>query len=106
MTAREQCRGDIEPDEAGAAENQDSHFSIPTHLGGQLTTASHQNSARDPYPPPNVRLVSPPRRPRVPGSGRSLLRPNACRPRRSPSPAPPHPPPTRPASPPSKPAPP
>src|SRR5258708_13711880 len=76
MTAREQCRGDIEPDETGTAEDKDPHFSIRTHRAGPLIAASHRNSVRDPYPPPNVRLVSPPRPPPAPGSARRLLRPN------------------------------
>ncbi len=30
MTARQQCRGDVEPDETGAAENKDPHRSVRT----------------------------------------------------------------------------
>jgi hypothetical protein len=37
MTARQQRGGDIEPNEAIAAENKDFNFSIRTHRGGLLT---------------------------------------------------------------------
>jgi hypothetical protein len=34
MTARQQSRGDIEPDETGTAEDEDSHRSIRKHRDG------------------------------------------------------------------------
>ena len=82
MTARQQRCRDIEPDETGAAEDENLHRSIQNHRDGRITAGSRQNSARGPCPASAARSASPPRRRCAAGSGPCRPRPNACRPPR------------------------
>ena len=82
MTARQQCRGDIEPDETGAAEDKDSHRSIRT-----LAADGSQQGRAEILLGIHVRHQAPGRFRRLASrarqeTARCLLRPNVCRPPR------------------------